>query len=298
MKSAKIPYALTALWIFGGAAAAAAGYFVLEARLEDHRRPLAHLRAADISVIELERGQEKVVLESEEGRWRMSAPVSDETDREAVAAFVGGLFKLKVGKAVAHDPEAYPSFGLAEGRLHLRVLARRKRHAVLDANFGGEALGSDSHYFRYARDLPVFVADGPETALLSLAAADFRQKRLVPLEAGEIEELEITCAGLPYLYQRQAQSSAAPEGPAARLLGLRAEGFAAAEEAEREGAFRAPALCARARGRSRSLRLEVGGPRPEPDGGPSRLRYARAEGRTGVMLVSAAEVDAVIQQMR
>jgi len=176
VKTTRIPVPFIAAWSACASLALGAYFYTLQSRYEEHAHPLGRTRAADVVGLSLERGPEVLRLEKKDGRWLLQEPLADEADPSAVRALLGSLFKLEIGQVVTTDPEAYPSLGLAETRVRLRVYSARRKEAVLDANFGSEESASDRHYFRFARDGPVHVAAGVETELLGLDAEKFRQR--------------------------------------------------------------------------------------------------------------------------
>ena len=71
---------IAATALAAAALTAAAAFFFWSEKPAQALRPLAGVKAADLSKIEIDSEGRTVVLENAAGQWRLSAPVSDEAE--------------------------------------------------------------------------------------------------------------------------------------------------------------------------------------------------------------------------
>lgn len=114
----------------------------------------------------------------EDGRWRLERP-DDLADQEGARALLDGLRGLTLGPVVA-GPRDAAAHGLGPGdEVLVKVRARGSDRPVFIGRFGRRALGRRLHY-RADSDAPIVLAEGPEPALLTRDADDWRETRLLP----------------------------------------------------------------------------------------------------------------------
>lgn len=198
---------------------------------------------AEIDEIDLTRGNETVSLRRDNGGWRMTAPVADRADPEAVERLLLAARLLDVrDREKVRDPSAMPESGLATPRARLDLRGTRDHRLDL----GGPTALPEEIFARVAgRPYVLRVADtilAPATA----PAADYRDARLTDLLPEGIEKFTIRRADGEmtvrlergrWIVEKPVLAPADPRAVQdflARLLGLRVTSFAPAAPATTE----------------------------------------------------------------
>lgn len=198
---------------------------------------------AQIDEIDLTRGNETVSLRRDNGGWRMTAPVADRADPEAVDRLLLAARFLDVrDREKVRDPSAMPESGLAAPRARLDL--RGTRDYRLD--LGGPTALPEEIFARVAgRPYVMRVADTilePATA----PVASYRDARLTDLLPEGIEKFTIRRADGEmtvrlergrWIVEKPVLAPADPRAVQdflARLLGLRVTSFAPAAAATSE----------------------------------------------------------------
>jgi|GEM_PF-6807929 len=288
--------ALSAL-VAAGLAGAAALLFWLQ-RPAEPSRPLAKLRAADLTRIELDYNGAHVALEMRAGTWRLTAPVQDDADDGAADGLAQSLRGLALGSEVSREPSGYADYEVNESSAaRVRVYCRTSAAPVLDGYFGKTAM-ADSVYFRPSREAAVYLAEGVRSYALRQGAEELRSKAVVSLSVADLQSLKF--AGLGGFTLTSSSGSWLAAGrtlsadQAAELVlsatSLRFMSFAAADTPAGKAGFDKPAVDFTAGGAGRSERVLIG--REE-----AGRRYAKAE-RGAVGFVSKSDVDSLLKLLK
>lgn len=123
------------------------------------------------------------------GRWRLAPPVQARADHARVEALVAQLQAAVVGGFVAGAAAELPVMGLAPPELSLGFL--RGTNALLQLSFGRALTNNPALLFaRNSRWDATVLAPAEAVAGWRGALADFRDRRLVSLAPGQVEEVE------------------------------------------------------------------------------------------------------------
>lgn len=249
-------------------------------------RPLAGLKAADVSRIEVQAAGGGFSLERAGGSWRLAAPLQDDAEAAEAERLSGSLRGLALGTEVSRGPEGLAEYGLDEARaVRVRVFSRASAAPLLDGWFGGTAPGG-SVYYRAQGEAPVLLSEGVSAAELRRDAGELRGRALLGIPLGELESLRFSGPGGFTL----TRSSGGWAAQGRRLSPDDASGLVLAAASLRflefapAGALCRPELDLSASGAGTAERILVG---RAQDG----RRCARAERRGAAGYVAAADAD-------
>ncbi|NNN04755.1 MAG: hypothetical protein HKL90_02525 [Elusimicrobia bacterium] len=203
-----------------------------------------------------------VLVQSPLGRWRVDPlkGVIDEADAVGAERLLSGLRALRVDADVPGDAAAAGLSGA--DAVSVAVFVSGRNDAAFTARFGRRALGG-ALYAAARADAPTAIVEGPDPALLSRSASDWRELRLL---TGDCTRVEVAAS---------RRFRAASPATAAALCAARAARLAVDSPPEVTGMSR-PSL----RVRTRTSSLTVG----------ARLdgeRWIRVDGRPGLFLAPA-----------
>lgn len=207
-------------------------------------------------------GEVFVLIQSPLGRWRVDPlkGVIDEADAVGAERLLAGLRALRVDADVPGDAAAA---GLAGGdAMFVAVFVVGRDDTAFTARFGRRALGG-ALYAQTQAGAPTVIAEGPDPALLSRSASDWRELRLL---TGDCAAVEVAISD---------RFRAASPATAAALCAARAVRLAVDSPPEVTGLSH-PSL----RVRTRTSALTVGA---RQDG----ERWIRVDGRPGLFLAPA-----------
>lgn len=166
------------------------------------RERLLTLAREKVRRIELARGNTRVALEKTGARrWRMTAPVDSEADAEQVDRLLDAVAGARISRVVEEKPGDEAPFGLAPPEAELR----------LESEGGGPPaplrLGrlSPVGFERYASvgDGRVVLVDGSVGTALLRDPEDFRQKRLIPVDAEHVRRIALVRDGERIVVERE-----------------------------------------------------------------------------------------------
>lgn len=212
-----------------------------EAALE--KRYALSFDPAEIDEIDLTRGKETVSLRRDSGGWRMTAPLADRADPEAVDRLLLAARFLDVrDRQKVRDPSAMPESGLAAPRARLDLRGARDHRLEL----GGPTALPGEIFARVAGRPEVLRVAGSILAPATAPAGDYRDARLTDLLPEGIEKFTIRRADGEmtvrlergrWIVEKPVLAPADPRAVQdflARLLGLRVTSFAPATRAATE----------------------------------------------------------------
>jgi len=202
------------------------------------RRYAAVFDAEQIDGIDLVRGSETISLRRDGGTWRLTGPVADRADPEAVDRLLMTARFLDVrDRQTNPDSTAWAEAGLVSPRLRLELRGRRPVRIDLG---GPTALPEE--VFARVDGAPVLLRVPDTLATLATAPAkSFRDPRLTGLTSDDIEKFTVRRADGEmtlrlergrWLLEKPVATEADPQVVRSFLeliLGLRVEGFDAAE---------------------------------------------------------------------
>ncbi len=166
---------------------------------------LLDLPTSQIARTEIKKlGAEPVVIERTAGdNWRIVAPATYLADREAANGVITALASLTADKTIDEKPKSLDEYGLGIPAIEL-VLTKKdgKTHRVL---VGDQSSMSGGYFARIDNDTKVYSISTFTQGNLNKTLADLRDKRLLPLEAGQVTQLTLTAKGTTTEFSRSKE---------------------------------------------------------------------------------------------
>jgi hypothetical protein len=165
-----------------------------------YRLPAAKITSIEVTHTPAEAGEgefDHYLLElAADGKWTMTAPVTDEIDGDIVERMLEVLTKLTVESQMAEVSD-YAQYGLEQPAL--RVKAGLKDGKTRELWIGDETPVSFKFYARFAAEPEVFVISGTDRGALNHRAKEVRSKKVLPVDANEVTGVKLrTSAGKSY----------------------------------------------------------------------------------------------------
>lgn len=293
-----------ALALLLGLLCALAAFLFWKADRVENTRPLKSVQASEAAKVIIDRAGESLTLEKKEGRWLLTAPVSDLADAQVVEDLLSGLLQLSVGAEVSRDVAGYGAYDLTESSAaRVRLYLAADAAPALDGYFGKNALGYDSLYFRFAREKPVYFSSGVSPYHIGRSADDFREHALSSVERDALQKIKITARKESLELNKSSSGWVSSSGALTAekidsiisgFLNLKVAAFADAADAASDAGLDKPLFTAELSGSVKTTRFAVGKVRAEKEG-KFLFRYARVEGRDALLLISFSDVEALVK---
>lgn len=162
---------------------------------------LLEVSPEQVERVDLRRGPVRILLEKEAPRrWRMVEPVRAEADSEQVDRLLESVKSVRVSRVIEEKATEVARFGLAPAEAELRLEAAGGKTLLL-----GVGRLSPVGFERYATvgDGKVVLVDGAVGTALLREAEEFRQKRLVPIEAEHVRRILLARDGERIVLERE-----------------------------------------------------------------------------------------------
>lgn len=298
-----MPRKTASLALLFGLLCALTWFLFWRAGLVEKTNPLSAVQAGDAVKILIDRAGESLALEKKEGRWMLTAPVSDIADSQAVGDLLGGLLQLRLGAEISRDAANYAAYDLTESRAaRVRLYLASDAAPVFDGYFGKNALGYDSLYFRFSREKPVYFSSGVSPYHIGRSADDFRDHALAAIERDALRKIkisgqrgvfELTKSSAGWVSPNKTLPPEKVDSLISGLLKLKIADFPAANEPAGDTGLDKPFFSAELSGNVKTARFSIGKTRPGK--GKPAVRYARIEGRDALVLVASPDVEALVK---
>ncbi|MFZ4484398.1 MAG: DUF4340 domain-containing protein [Chthoniobacterales bacterium] len=241
----------------------------------------------EVTEMDIIRGSETISLRRENNEWRLTAPVADRADAEAVDRLLLAARFLGVrDREMVADPAAVPETGLASPRLRLDLRGREALRLDLGAN---TALPGEI-FARLGGERAILRVSDSIVALATAPVENFRDPRLTTMVADDIEKFTVRRADGEMALRRErgrwviekpVRSPA--DARAVReflepLLGLRITGFKPPQTGTSSLAGAAAGISFTPRGGGEALDLEVA--REQTDGAETFTAQLKPRGGT------------------
>lgn len=267
-------------------------------------RPFDQIKDSDVAKIVLSRGGQDVVLAREGAGWRVTSPKPpDRADKDAVEGMLLALRGLAVESEVSSHPESLELYGLNAASATRVTIDDPKGRALFDGEFGKEAIGYQSAYFRWPGKPSVYLATGVSPYQVERSSEAFRDHALLPQAGLSWSEIRIKSGTRSYLLTRSSAAwTAKPPLPAraadsivATLFNMRLAQFIPDWEARRDGKFPQAVLIIEATGADKAFAdWTIGAEKPYQGGAPY-YRYAISASRHAAGLVSVYDVESLLR---
>lgn len=147
----------------------------------------------DLEGVEIQNGEETIVLRRTDGKWRLESPIKDQADAGAVERLIGSLErweKLSTIPAaeIDKDKNQLAEFDLAQPRLRLKLHGKDMPPEIL---FGKEAALDGRVYVRFAESNDVHLARDTVKEEIAKKPEDFRDRKLTELSLTEVARITL-----------------------------------------------------------------------------------------------------------
>lgn len=203
-------YALLAVLAFGGIA-----FAVLRSPEKGQRqgappRPIAEIKAADVSRLELTNDkQEKTTLERVSAtEWRVKAPGDWKADQQGVKQLLDGLEKLTFTDTASENADKHAELGVADGK-SARLIAKSGAGKTLADLHIGKGVGGYT-MVRLDGKNETWQAGGLYPYIVGRAPAGWRDHAIFELSVADIDKLAVEAAGSKLVVQKEGAGADKP----------------------------------------------------------------------------------------
>lgn len=231
MKGKGLLVAVALLAVLGGAV-----YWSNKKEQENAAKPPADappkiltLSEPDITAVDIKRreGESTSLKRDGSNNWKVTAPESYDTDREAVNNLLTSLSSLSSEKVVEEKPADLTGFGLKTPATE--VVVTLKGGKTRTVSVGDDAPVGGGTFVKVDGDPRVFTIASTTRANFDKLAVDFRDKRLLKFDMGKLARLQLTLKGTTLDFAKNGQSEWTIVSPSP----MRADGWAVEELARK-----------------------------------------------------------------
>ncbi len=129
-----------------------------------------------------------VLTKSGSGDWQITAPQPTRADQGAVAGLASALSSLNSERVVEDKASDLQNFGLAPAGLEVDLTAKDKTQKLL---IGSDTPAGGAVYAMLAGDPRLFTVASYTKTSLDKSLNDLRDKRLLPVDADKISQIEV-----------------------------------------------------------------------------------------------------------
>jgi hypothetical protein len=155
---------------------------------EEAARHLFQVDTAQITALQLERGESKLIYLTKNGHWQIVEPMRSRCDEFAVKSLLTALQSLKMEREVEAAAQDLQPYGLDKPVLHISFLAAGLRHQL---RLGAKAVVGNQYYASSEPGNRVVLIDGAKRQLLDKSLLDLRSKEFFTVNSDEVERIEL-----------------------------------------------------------------------------------------------------------
>ncbi len=138
--------------------------------------------------IAIQNGDDRIELQRQAGKWRLTRPVQDQADNAAIDNLISDLENWRkegtiAAKDVTADKGRMTEFGLSQPKLRLHLLGPDAPPEIL---FGKDTAFQGQIYVRFADAKDVFIATENVRTDISKKPDDFRDRKLTDLTTAQV----------------------------------------------------------------------------------------------------------------
>jgi hypothetical protein len=163
---------------------------------------------------------EAIGLKRENGKWRLTAPLSLPADQDAVGSMISTLANLNADKVVEEKAADLKPYGLDRPTLDVRIV--RKDGKTDRLLIGDDTLNGSGAYAKLANDAKVVTVAANTKTSLDKRPDDLRDKRLLTFDSDKLSRVELTGKGPAIEFGKNGQN----EWQVVKPRPLRADGSA------------------------------------------------------------------------
>ncbi|MGI8891249.1 MAG: DUF4340 domain-containing protein [Chthoniobacterales bacterium] len=138
--------------------------------------------------IAIQNGDDRIELQQQNGKWRLTRPVKDQADGAAVDNLITDIENWRkegtlAAKEVNGEKSRMSEFGLSQPKLRLRLIGPNAPPEIL---FGKDTAFEGQMYVRFADSKDVYIADQKVRTDISKKPDDFRDRKLTDLTTAQV----------------------------------------------------------------------------------------------------------------
>ncbi len=160
-------------------------------QIEEAEAHLLRLEPAQVTSIELRRGEERIALRKEAGAWKMTEPISTAGDEDAVQYLLERLQELKQERVVS-DEAVLGDFGLRPSKLSVHVEMGGEKGVL---HLGDDNPTGSGVYASVDESSQVFLLEAGARERLGRSRYDLRDKELLKISRPQVRHLVIERSG-------------------------------------------------------------------------------------------------------
>jgi hypothetical protein len=155
---------------------------------EEAARHLFQVDKAQITALQLDRGEAAPIYLTKNGHWQIVEPINTRGDEFTVASLLATLESLKMEREVAAAAQDLQPYGLDQPMLHLSFLAAGSRHQL---RIGAKAVVGNQDYASSDQENRVVLIAGAKQQSLNKSLSDLRSKEFFTVNSDEVERIEL-----------------------------------------------------------------------------------------------------------
>ena len=155
---------------------------------EEAARHLFQVDTAQITALQLDRGEANPVYLTKNGHWQIVEPIRSRGDELAVKSLLTALQSLKMEREVEASAQDLQPYGLDEPELHISFLAAGSLHHL---RLGAKAVVGNQYYASSDPENRVVLIAGAKRQLLDKSLSDLRSKEFFTVNGNEVERIEL-----------------------------------------------------------------------------------------------------------
>ena len=155
---------------------------------EEAARHLFQVDKAQITALQLNRGQAASISLTKNGHWQIVEPINTRGDEVAVQTLLTALESLKMEREVESAAQDLQPFGLDQPALNISFLAAGSQHEL---RIGTKAVVGNQYYASSDPENRVVLIAGAKRQLLDKSLSDLRSKEFFTVDSDEVERIEL-----------------------------------------------------------------------------------------------------------
>ena len=155
---------------------------------EETARHLFQVDKAQITALQLDRGEDEPIYLTKNGHWQIVEPINTRGDEFVVESLLTALESLKMERQVEAAAQDLQPFGLDQPMLHLSFLADGSRHQL---RIGAKAVVGNQYYASSDPENRVVLIAGARRQSLDKSLSELRSKKFFTANSDEVERIEL-----------------------------------------------------------------------------------------------------------
>jgi hypothetical protein len=155
---------------------------------EEAARHLFQVDKAQITALQLNRGEAASISLTKDGHWQIVEPINTRGDEVAVESLLTSLESLKMEREVEAAAQDLQPFGLDQPTLNISFLAAGSQHEL---RIGTRAVVGNQYYASSDPKNRVVLIAGEKRQSLDKSLSDLRSKEFFTTDSDEVERIEL-----------------------------------------------------------------------------------------------------------